>query len=400
MRSVELFSGAGGLALGTARAGFKHELLVEKDEMALRTLVANRERGIDHACHWDRIEEDARCVDYGTLEKDMDLVAGGPPCQPFSIGGKHKGPDDHRDMWPEAVRAIRELTPRAFLFENVRGLVRPAFSEYLDYILARLEWPLLVARKGESWTEHLDRIRKHAIDAKDGELRYRVHLEKVNAADYGVPQKRHRVIIVGLRNDLECEWEFPKKTHSRERLVWDQLVSGDYWRARKIPSSRRPEPSPQDLRLAERLKKKGDPPEGKPWVTVRDILGDLPEPCEEGMTGPILNHLLQPGARSYVGHTGSPLDQPAKALKAGVHGVPGGENMLARHDGSVRYFSVREAARLQCFPDDFFFPGAWTVSLRQLGNAVPVKLAETIASSIANSLKTIDGISSKDRQAA
>jgi DNA (cytosine-5)-methyltransferase 1 len=96
----------------------------------------------------------------------------------------------------------------------------------------------------------------------------------------------------------------------------------------------------------------------------------------------VLNHVPVPGARVYVGHTGSPLDEPAKTLKAGVHGVPGGENMLAMSDGTVRYFTVRESARLQSFPDEYFFPGCWGQSMRQIGNAVPVSLAHLLASSI------------------
>jgi len=93
----------------------------------------------------------------------------------------------------------------------------------------------------------------------------------------------------------------------------------------------------------------------------------------------ILNHVGNPGARVYPGHTGSPLDEPAKTLKAGDHGVPGGENMLRRPDGTVRYFTVREAARLQTFPDAYHFQGAWTEAMRQLGNAVPVALARAVA---------------------
>ena len=123
-----------------------------------------------------------------------------------------------------------------------------------------------------------------------------------------------------------------------------------------------------------------------PWLTVRDAIGDLPDPEKELRNG-IANHNFNAGARSYMGHTGSPLDEPAKTLKAGDHGVPGGENMLARVDGSVRYFTVREAARLQTFPDDYTFRGAWTEAMRQLGNAVPVKLAEVVAGSVAETLR-------------
>ena len=89
----------------------------------------------------------------------------------------------------------------------------------------------------------------------------------------------------------------------------------------------------------------------------------------------------------YPGHTGSSLDEPAKTLKAGDHGVPGGENMLRRPDGSVRYFTVRESARLQTFPDKYVFPGSWTENMRQLGNAVPVTLATSVARSVADCLK-------------
>ena len=122
-----------------------------------------------------------------------------------------------------------------------------------------------------------------------------------------------------------------------------------------------------------------------PWNTVREALSGLPVPTPKG-DPEIGNHFLQKGARVYAGHTGSPLDQPAKALKAGVHGVPGGENMLRHANGTVRYFTVRESARLQTFPDDFEFSGSWSESMRQLGNAVPVELAHVIAASVTSSL--------------
>jgi DNA (cytosine-5)-methyltransferase 1 len=103
------------------------------------------------------------------------------------------------------------------------------------------------------------------------------------------------------------------------------------------------------------------------------------------MPNDIPNHEFRDGARPYPGHTGSPLDEPSKALKAGAHGVPGGENMIAFPDGSFRYYTAREAARIQTFPDDYVFAGAWTESMRQIGNAVPVLLAETVGQSIVTS---------------
>ena len=116
-------------------------------------------------------------------------------------------------------------------------------------------------------------------------------------------------------------------------------------------------------------------------MEIRSCCLGLPEPTMKA-SELFFDHVLQPGARVYPGHTGSFIDSPAKALKAGVHGVPGGENMLRRVDGSVRYFSVREAARLQTFPDDYRFSGPWSEAMRQLGNAVPVRLAQIVAGSI------------------
>ena len=139
----------------------------------------------------------------------------------------------------------------------------------------------------------------------------------------------------------------------------------------------------------ERLRNLGEPLFNRPWRTVRDALHGLPDP-EKRMGSPFHNHRFQPGAKSYPGHTGSPLDLPAKTLKAGDHGVPGGENMLVKENGEVRYFTVRESARIQTFPDGFVFHGTWTESMRQLGNAVPVGLAHIVGSSVAEKLVQSD----------
>ena len=141
-----------------------------------------------------------------------------------------------------------------------------------------------------------------------------------------------------------------------------------------------------DCRLEDRALGLKEKPIEKPWQTVRDAINGLPDP-QSSVGKPISNHRYQPGARSYPGHTGSPLDLPAKTLKAGVHGVPGGENMLLKPDGSVRYFTVRESARLQTFPDKYELHGSWTEAMRQLGNAVPVELARVIAKDVATHLR-------------
>jgi len=204
----------------------------------------------------------------------------------------------------------------------------------------------------------------------------------VNAADYGVPQKRERVFLVGFRDDLDVEWSFPEPTHSRAALVHAQWISGEYWARHKLPVP----DLPQNLAgQVEKIRKSRKPPATLPWRTVRDAIGGLPDP-QSAAALDVPNHQFQDGARAYPGHTGSPLDQPAKTLKSGDHGVPGGENMMVRDDGSVRYFTVRESARLQTFPDGFVFRGSWSESMRQLGNAVPVTLAKRVAESVAKKL--------------
>jgi DNA (cytosine-5)-methyltransferase 1 len=207
--------------------------------------------------------------------------------------------------------------------------------------------------------------------------------EVLNAANYGVPQKRERVFFVGFRSDLGINWSFPKPTHSLDALLFDQRMGGNYWERHGIAGGTNRLPA----RSQARLSRLTDKPSKQPWVTVRDALIDLPEPTLAGDNSNLANHVFQPGARSYPGHTGSHLDEPAKTLKAGVHGVPGGENMLFNPaTGNVRYFSVRESARLQTFPDDFHFHGCWSETMRQLGNAVPVRLAEVVARSVEKAL--------------
>lgn len=244
--------------------------------------------------------------------------------------------------------------------------------------------PELIAKKGESWFDHLLRLQAEHTTAHYVGLRYNVAPTLVNAADYGVPQQRHRVFIVGFRNDLDAEWSFPDASHSKEALVVDQWVTGDYWERHKVVKRRRPEAP--DAKVIERALALHDATGLRPWRTVRDALENLPEPTKQGH--PLFpNHIRQDGAKQYPGHTGSPVDLPSKALKAGGHGVPGGENMLLRVDGTVRYYSVREAARIQTFPDQYVLHGAWGEAMRQLGNAVPVLLAQKVAGSVRNAME-------------
>lgn len=387
MKSLELFAGAGGLGMGMALAGFDHVGVVEWDRWACDTVRENQKRAHPLVAHWPLFEGDVRTFDLSGLPEDLDVVSGGPPCQPFSMGGKHRAFDDNRDMFPATVEIIRRTKPKAFIVENVKGLTRSTFANYFTYILFQLEFPEIVRKADETWMEHRSRLEQTKTSGHRSGLTYDVVPRLINAANYGIPQKRERVFIVGFRHDIEAGWSFPEETHSREALLEAQFVTGEYWDRHKVAKKHRPA-APDALQgVLDRARRRNEPPQMQPWRTVRDALVGLPDP-ERSHHLNHLNHVLQPGARSYPGHTGSPLDQPAKTLKAGDHGVPGGENMLVKEDGSVRYFTVRESARLQTFPDGYIFHGSWTETMRQLGNAVPVALAQLVASSVAQKLIT------------
>jgi len=382
MKCVELYAGAGGLAMGVHLAGFEPQAVVEWDKWACDTIRENGSAGYPLVAGWNVHEGDVRTFDWESVGEGIDLLAGGPPCQPFSMGGKHKAHDDTRDMFPATVDIVRRLRPKAFIVENVKGLTRSAFANYYQYILLQLSFPEVGKRKGEDWTGHFRRLQKEKASGKaiGKGLTYNVVPTLVNAADYGIPQKRERVFIVGFRSDLGVEWSFPKPTHSFDALLYDQFVSGDYWKRHGI---KKPTNSEKHAARVRRLEK--TPPDTFPWRTVRDALVGLPDPRTKASKD-FPDHRFQDGAKVYPGHTGSPLDLPAKTLKAGDHGVPGGENMLVREDGSVRYFTVREAARIQTFPDGYRFHGSWTETMRQLGNAVPVMLGRIVAASVAERL--------------
>ncbi len=383
MNAIELFAGGGGLALGVAAAGFKHEALVEWDAASVSAMRTNVSKVSWPFGNWNVIQGDVSKYTFRQLEGKVDLVSGGPPCQPFSVGGKHLAFNDRRDMFPEAARVIREVKPRAFIFENVRGLTREAFKNYFQYVKLRLEFPEETIFESESWLEHLHRLEGLYSSNADVGLRYMVNTRVLNAAEYGVPQHRHRVFIVGFRSDVHESWGFPSPTHCEDELLRSKWLTYEYWDEHRIAKCNRPEISQAEKRRLSRLPFVTD---ALRWRTVRDAVSDLPSPTSRS-SSQYQGHKFQPGAKPYPGHTGSRLDNPAKTLKAGDHGVPGGENMLATEDGQYRYFTVRESARLQTFPDTYEFPASWTESMRQIGNAVPVELAKVVADSVRNVLE-------------
>jgi DNA (cytosine-5)-methyltransferase 1 len=395
--SIELFTGGGGLALALHEAGFQHLYVNEFERRACNTLRANgavdvappgtatsslpTAAAVLKAGKWPLLEADVRELTFAQCAAKVDVVAGGVPCQPFSLGGVHKGHLDERNLWPEFERVVRQTRPRVFLGENVKGLTRPSFAPYWQYILRSLRAPFESRREGESWEQHDRRLLKLLRRDGDPSERYDVEPYLVNAADYGVPQIRWRVFVVGVRRDQALEWEFPEKTHSRYGLHRAQK-EGTYWREHSLkvnPSQAIPCSDMED--------------DLERWLTLRDAIGDLPEPVEGVENPEWLHHRGHPGARIYIGHTPNALDRPAKTVKAGVHGVPGGESVVRKDDGDVRYLTVRETARIMTFPDWWQLHGPRGEQMRQLGNAVPVRLGRIVADSIAEAL--IDGAESR-----
>ncbi len=356
MRSIELFSGAGGLALAVHLAGFEHQLLVEADDNAYETLLHNcRNEAIPGVSHWPTIHDWVESTDlhnYG----EIDLLAAGIPCQPFSNGGRRRGVEDDRNMFPVFANALATIKPKAFLLENVNGLINGKMASHMEYIVLQLSHPWNAAGDGQTWQEHFERLRSATMGGRAKDADYGVSFKVLNAADYGVPQVRKRVFIVGFRRDLRVNWNFPTMTHSKETLLMKQGKAG------------------KDVTKTEPSSDK------EAWVTIEAAINGLPDFGSDDAE--VMQHVRIAGARRYRGHSGSPLTWPAKSLKAGVHGIGGGENMLRYGNGRVRYFTVRECARLQTFPDTWAFKGAWSTITRQLGNAVPVKLATAVAKSV------------------
>ncbi|WKX18708.1 DNA cytosine methyltransferase [Streptomyces sp. HUAS CX7] len=424
--SVELFAGGGGLAMAVHNAGFRPLLVNEFAKRAVETLAANGATHRDpddssmpkpgegrpglRAAGWPLVAGDVRSIPSFEFLKDaeVDVLAGGPPCQPFSLGGVAKGDEDDRNMFPEMFRAIREMRPKAVICENVRGLLRKSFKPYFEYIKREMSLPFVQRAEGATWEDHDEVLQKllqeNAVDPSE---RYDVVHIPVNAADYGVPQIRQRVIIVAFRADLGVKWENhqPVPEYSEAALI-DSMHDGTYWkRHNEVPGI-----DAIRERVMANLSPASLMPDGKkPWRTLRDAIAGIDE--NEGRPLPpvpvealrrklvvdgIPDHMGWPGARAYLGHTPNELDRPAKTVKAGVHGVPGGESVMRLDDHSFdgsgyRYMTVRETARVMTFPDDWTLAGPRGEKMRQLGNAVPVKLGEVFANAVREALDAAQG---------
>ena len=331
--NIEFFAGAGGLALGVEKAGFNTLGLIEFDKDAADTLKKNRP-------NWNVINDDIAnisCLDlekYFSIKKgELDLLSGGAPCQAFSYAGKRLGLEDARGtLFYHYALFLEKLQPKMFLFENVRGL--------------------LTHDHGKTYSTMLD------IFTRAG---YTIDKQVLNAWNYGVPQKRERLITIGIRNDLvgKTEYRFPK-AHSYKPVLRDVLLDC---------------PDGPGVPYGEKKRKIFElVPAGGYWRDIDPAIAkEYMKSCwdmEGGRTG-ILRRMS--------------LDKPSLTVLTS----PSQKQTERCHPLEARPFTVRENARCQTFPDDWEFCGNVSAQYKQVGNAVPVNLAYDIAKEIANSLNML-----------
>jgi DNA (cytosine-5)-methyltransferase 1 len=376
--SIEICAGAGGQAIGLHQAGFGHLALVEIDQHAVETLELNIE---DHKVWaWERAYCDVLSADvkqfepYRDLRKsadllkpeELDLLAGGVPCPPFSHAGKQLGKDDERDLFPRMLELVDILKPRAVMIENVRGIMDPKFSDYRDYILARLQGGTyrgddgqLVTEKGLGYT-----VSKWGV---------------LEASDFGVPQLRPRAILVAFRDDVikDLKYEWPTATHEDPVSVADAL-----------------EPT-----MRERYKKyfKGVHSEEAHAAFDRWLKKARERDAELKGKGGGIAPTLVGGSKKHGGADLGPSRAKAAWKQLGVSGMGVANDIdtcakkhtedrdLFRPDGPM--LTVRQAAIIQGFPTEWDFSGGKTAQYRQVGNAFPPPVAKAVGKSIIDVLK-------------
>ncbi len=304
MKVISLFSGAGGLDLGFSLEG--HEIVWANDcfPEAVETYRLNIGDHIDG--------RDIRDVPSEEIP-DADILIGGFPCQGFSVANMNRSESDPRNfLYKEMVRVLRDKQPKYFLAENVRGLVSMGKGAVLEMIINDFS-----------------------------ALGYKVQYKVLTAADYGVPQMRVRLLILGVRDDLNVEVPFP------------------------------PTPTHADPAKAAQLGL-------RPWVTVGEALAHFPEPEEINNIPNHENSKYKLRFNGHIGHRTINADKPSPTVTA--RGDDKGGVVVLHHPNNHRRMTARELAAVQSFPDDFVFVGPKTTAYRQIGNAVPPKLAQALAS--------------------
>ncbi|WP_416173198.1 DNA (cytosine-5-)-methyltransferase [Christiangramia sp. OXR-203] len=322
---LELFAGAGGLAIGMEKSGLKCVALNEIDKWACKTLRTNRP-------NWNVLEGDIKSFDFREYKNKADIVTGGFPCQAFSYAGKKLGLEDARGtLFYEFARVVKEVQPSICIGENVRGLLSHDKGKTLKGMISILD-----------------------------EIGYKVvPVEVLKAINYRVPQKRERLILVGVRKDIDIAYEYPKK-HNKVYNLKDALKKGDLF-DKDVPNS-------DGAKYPEYKKKVLDlvPPKGY-W---RDLPLDLQK---EYMGGSFYLGGGKTGMARRIG-----WDEPSLTLTCS----PAQKQTERCHPDETRPFTVREYARIQTFPDDWKFVGSTAQQYKQIGNAVPVNLGEEIGYSV------------------
>lgn len=328
--SIELFAGAGGLAIGLEKAGFLHNSLIELDKSAAQTLKHNRPK-------WNVINDDIAnismldlCEYFGIEQGELDLLSGGAPCQSFSYAGKRLGLDDARGtLFYHYAIFLQKLQPKMFLFENVKGLLSHDSGKTYETI--------------------------SKIFSDSG---YSIHKNILNAWNYGVAQKRERLITIGIRNDLsdKITFNFPK-TRQYKPVLKDVL--------KNVPQSDSSTYSMEKSKIFDLV------PAGGYW---RDIDVDVAKAYMKSCWG-------MGGGRTGILRRMS-MDEPSLTVLTS----PAQKQTDRCHPTETRPFTVRENARIQSFPDDWEFCGTTAQQYKQIGNAVPVLLAYEIGLEIKKSL--------------
>lgn len=334
---IELFAGAGGLAIGLEKAGFKSVLLNELDKDACATLKANRPE-------WNVVQGDITTQDFTPYQHQVDVISGGFPCQAFSYAGKKMGFEDARGtLFFEFARAVKEVQPKVFIAENVRGLLNHENGRTLQ-----------------------------AIKDVIAELGYTLVEPKVlKAIFYRVPQKRERLILIGIRNDLAhfAEFQWPSPYHKVLTLK-DALKAGELFDTDVAPSQGQKYPQ----RKAEILDMV---PQGGYWR-------DLPEPIQKEY---MMKSYYLGGGKTGMARRLS-WDEPSLTLTC----APAQKQTERCHPDETRPLTVREYARIQTFPDHWQFSGSLSSQYKQIGNAVPVNLAHAVGRSVIDLMNQLEDV--------
>ena len=303
MNSIEICAGAGGPALGLAMAGFNHVALVEYEQDYCNVLKANRPE-------WNVICADVHDFSGKEFRGQIDLLAGGVPCPPFSVAGKQLGSSDERDLFPEAIRLVAEIRPRAVMLENVRGFLDPKFDEYRENIMSQIE-----------------------------KLGYNVKIKLLNASDYGVPQLRPRIVIVGIDKNIKTEFlypeEHPDETKSVGETLYD-LMRENGWQGAKA------------------------------WAKKADRIAPT----------------IVGGSKKHGGPDLGPVRARRAWAELGIDGAGVANEAPAEDFEGMPRLTPRMIARIQGFPDNWDFGKKKTAACRMIGNAFPPPVAKAVGEQI------------------